>query len=193
VLLKDKCGLITGAASGMGQAAASLFAAHGARIMCADIDLNGAQNTARAASAVEAYACALDVSDKVQCQTAVKQTVDRFGRIDFLAHFAGIWDGRNTADIEEEHWDRIIDVNLKGSFLIAQAVEPIMIKRPDRSGRLPHRPRRRQCRRAALCCLKGRRCRAWTCVGAPYGRSRYYGQHHQSGACREQNDGWLAG
>ena len=108
MLLKDKCGLITGAASGMGQAAASLFAAHGARIMCADIDLNGAQNTARAASAVEAYACALDVSDKVQCQTAVKQTVDRFGRIDFLAHFAGIWDGRNTADIEEEHWDRKI-------------------------------------------------------------------------------------
>jgi NAD(P)-dependent dehydrogenase (short-subunit alcohol dehydrogenase family) len=128
VLLKDKCGLITGAASGMGRAAASLFASHGARVMCADLDLDGARKTAEAASIVEAHACGLDVSDKAQCQQAVKQTVDRFGRVDFLAHFAGIWDGRNTADIEEEHWDRIIDVNLKGSFLIAQAVEPVMVK-----------------------------------------------------------------
>jgi NAD(P)-dependent dehydrogenase (short-subunit alcohol dehydrogenase family) len=134
VLLKNRCGLITGAASGMGAAAALLFASHGARVMCADVDLSGAQETAKAASAVEAHACALDVSNKAQCQDAVKQTVDRFGRIDFLAHFAGIWDGRNTADIEEEHWDRIIDVNLKGSFLISQAVEPVMIK--QRYGRI---------------------------------------------------------
>jgi NAD(P)-dependent dehydrogenase (short-subunit alcohol dehydrogenase family) len=127
VLLQGKCGLITGAASGMGHAAAILFAAHGARVMCADIDLDGATRAAAAASA-DADALSLDISDKAQCRTAVADTLERFGRIDFLAHFAGIWDGRNTADIGEDHWDSIIDINLKGSFLIVQAVEPVMIR-----------------------------------------------------------------
>ena len=53
--------------------------------------------------------------------------VRSFGRIDFLVHFAGIWDGRNTAEIEEEDWDRILNVNLKGSFLMCQAVAPVMV------------------------------------------------------------------
>jgi NAD(P)-dependent dehydrogenase (short-subunit alcohol dehydrogenase family) len=128
VILKGKCGLVTGAASGMGRAAAVLFAREGARIMCADINIDGARQAAKSASAVDADAVALDVSNKAQCQAAVKATCDRFGRMDFLAHFAGIWDGRNTAEIDEEDWDRIIDVNLKGSFLIAQAAEPTMIE-----------------------------------------------------------------
>lgn len=126
VLLRDKCGLITGAASGMGHAAAILFAAHGARVMCADIDLAGAKTTAKAVAGADALA--LDVADRVQCVAAVAKTVERFGRVDFLAHFAGVWDGRNTAEIDEEHWDRVIDINLKGSFLIAQAVEPVMVR-----------------------------------------------------------------
>jgi NAD(P)-dependent dehydrogenase (short-subunit alcohol dehydrogenase family) len=125
VLLQGKCGLVTGAASGMGRAASILFAAHGARVMCTDIDADGAARTAAASGADSA---ALDVVSKEQCRNVVKATVERFDRIDFLAHFAGIWDGRNTADIEEDHWDRIVDINLKGSFLIAQAVEPMMIR-----------------------------------------------------------------
>ena len=129
MLLQGKSGIVTGAASGMGRAAAVMFAREGARVMCADIDNDGAKETAAVITAfgTEALAAPLDVSKKAQCNGVVKTTSDRFGRIDFLAHFAGIWDGRNTADIEEEHWDRIIDVNLKGSFLICQAVEPTMI------------------------------------------------------------------
>lgn len=128
MLLQGKCGLITGAASGMGYAAAVLFAKHGARVMCTDIDIDGARRAAAASSPIEAYALSLDVSDRKQCQTVVAETAKRFGRIDFLAHFAGIWDGSNTQDIDEELWDRVIDINLKGSFLIAQAVEPVMIE-----------------------------------------------------------------
>ncbi len=126
MLLQGKYGLVTGAASGMGRAAAMLFAQHGARVMCADIDLDGAQKTAAAIAG--GVAATLDVARKAQCQAVAEATAERFGRIDFLAHFAGIWDGRNTAEIDEEHWDRIVDVNLKGSFLMAQAVEPIMVR-----------------------------------------------------------------
>ena len=129
MLLQGKSGLVTGAASGMGRAAALLFAKEGARVMCADIDETGARETAGMLSAngVESASAVLDVSRKDQCAAIVAKTAARFGRVDFLAHFAGIWDGRNTADIDEESWDRIIDVNLKGSFLIAQAVEPVMV------------------------------------------------------------------
>lgn len=124
MLLQGKCGLITGAASGMGYAAARLFASNGARVMCTDIDFDGAKR----AAADPADALGLDVSSKKQCESVVAETKERFGRIDFLAHFAGIWDGRDTRDIDEQLWDRIIDVNLKGSFLIVQAVEPVMIE-----------------------------------------------------------------
>lgn len=130
MLLKGKYGIVTGAAGGMGRAAVELFAREGAGIMCADIDGDGAAKAAASVAALSqrALSAALDVSSKSQCCEVVKATVDAFERIDFLAHFAGIWDGRNTAEIEEEHWDRILDVNLKGSFLVCQAVVPVMIR-----------------------------------------------------------------
>ncbi len=112
----------------MGRAAAILFASEGARVMCADLDAGGARQTAdtAAASGVDTASACLDVASKTQCEAVARETLDRFGRIDFLAHFAGVWDGRDTAEIDEAHWDRVVDVNLKGSFLICQAVAPAM-------------------------------------------------------------------
>jgi NAD(P)-dependent dehydrogenase (short-subunit alcohol dehydrogenase family) len=112
----------------MGRAAAILFAGEGARVMCADLDAGGARQTAdtAAASGVDTGSACLDVARKTQCEAVARETLDRFGRIDFLAHFAGVWDGRDTAEIDEAHWDRVVDVNLKGSFLICQAVAPAM-------------------------------------------------------------------
>lgn len=130
MLIKGKVGIITGAASGMGRAASGLFAREGAQILCADVNAEGAAETAKTVTAAggAAAAAALDIGDRKSCDAAVRQAVDRFGRVDFLANFGGVWDGRDTAEIDEEHWDRILDINLKGTFLICQAVAPVMIK-----------------------------------------------------------------
>lgn len=133
MLLEGKAGIITGAASGMGRAAADLFVQHGARVVCADINLEGAQDVAKRLGG-EAVGCRLDLSDRASCQDAVKVTLAKYGKVDFLANFGGVWDGRNTAEIEDAHWARIMDVNLKGSFLICQAAAPAMTQ--QRGGRI---------------------------------------------------------
>ncbi|MGH9421087.1 MAG: SDR family NAD(P)-dependent oxidoreductase [Thermoanaerobaculia bacterium] len=131
--MKGKSGIITGAARGMGRAASELFASEGAQVVCADVDMERAQGTAKKLG-IAGLAVKLDISSRADCAAAVKAATDKFGRIDFLANFGGVWDGRNTADIEDEHWDRIMDVNLKGTFQICQAVAPEMIK--QKSGRM---------------------------------------------------------
>ena len=125
MLLQGKSGIITGAARGMGRAASELFAQEGAQVVCCDVDLEGAQAVARKIGPA-AIAAKLDLSRRTDCAAAAKATTSKFGRIDFLVNFGGVWDGRNTAEIEDEHWDRIMDVNLKGAFQICQAVSAIM-------------------------------------------------------------------
>jgi NAD(P)-dependent dehydrogenase (short-subunit alcohol dehydrogenase family) len=129
VLIRGKSGIVTGAASGMGRAASALFAKEGSRVVCADFDLDGASEVSKSitASGGEALPIRLDLGDKRSCQEVADKSVERFGRIDFLANFGGVWDGRGIAEIEDEHWDRVLNVNLKGSFMISQAVAPVMI------------------------------------------------------------------
>ncbi len=127
MLLQGKSGIITGAAGGMGRAASELFAQEGAQVVCCDVNLEGAQAVANKIG-TNAVAVELDLSKRSDCAAAAKTAIDKFGRIDFLANFGGVWDGRNTAEIQDEHWDRIMDVNLKGTFQICQAVAPKMIE-----------------------------------------------------------------
>lgn len=133
MLLQGKSGIITGAARGMGRAASELFTREGAQVVCADVDLAGAQTVAKSLGSM-AIASRLDVSSRDDCAATVKAATDKFGRIDFLVNFGGVWDGRNTAEIDDEHWDRIMDVNLKGAFQICQAVSAIMTK--QKQGRM---------------------------------------------------------
>ncbi len=133
MLLQGKSGIITGAASGMGRAACELFVREGARVVCADVNSKGAQDVARSLGAA-AIATSLDISSREACAAAVKIAVDTFGKVDFLVNFGGVWDGRNIAEIEDTHWDHILDVNLKGVFQICQAVTPVMIK--QKAGRM---------------------------------------------------------
>src|SRR5581483_741475 len=109
MLLQGKSGIITGAARGMGRAASELFAQEGAHVVCCDVDHDGAQAVARKIGTA-AIGAKLDLSKRNECAAAVKGAVDKFGRVDFLVNFGGVWDGRNTAEIEDEHWDRIMDV-----------------------------------------------------------------------------------
>ena len=133
MLLQGKSGIVTGAARGMGRAASELFARAGAHLVCADIDLNGAQAVA-ASLGSHAIGIKLDLSSRSDCVATVNASTDKFGRLDFLVNFGGIWDGRNTAEIGDEHWDLIMDVNLKGTFLICQAASAVMMK--QKQGRI---------------------------------------------------------
>jgi 3-oxoacyl-[acyl-carrier protein] reductase len=136
LLIEGKFGLVTGAAGGMGRAAALLFAREGASVACAGPNL---VRVAQVASEIgdcggHAIPIKLDVRDRDSCQAAVRVAAEKFGRIDFLANFAGVWDGRDTEQVENADWNEIVDVNLKGSFLICQAVTPRMTA--QRSGRI---------------------------------------------------------
>ncbi|HEV8259773.1 MAG TPA: SDR family NAD(P)-dependent oxidoreductase [Burkholderiales bacterium] len=136
MLLKEKVGIVTGAASGMGREAVMLFAEEGARVVCADRDLAGAQKAARQASDSGPDSLALEVDIVTQASTrrVAEETIRRFGRIDFLVNYAGVWDPAGIDEIDDARWDRILDVNLKGTFFMCQAVAPAMIA--QRYGRI---------------------------------------------------------
>jgi len=127
--LKGKAILVTGAGSGIGRACAELFAGEGGRVVVADINGPAAEAVAAGirASGAEAVAVAGDVSVAADALRMVRATVESFGRIDVLHSNAGI--PSIVASIEllaEDDWDRLIDVNLKGTYLLARAAVPLM-------------------------------------------------------------------
>ncbi len=117
--LTDKVVLITGAASGMGAACAKLFADAGAKVLVVDLNADLARETAAQANAGEPLVG--DVSDSAFCDRAVATAVERHGRLDVLVNAAGIIlraDADNTSDAA---WQRMLDVNVNGSFFMARA------------------------------------------------------------------------
>ena len=123
--LTGKTAVITGAASGIGGAVAQAFAKKGVRI--AIIDLNEAAAEAKAASLPAADAFACNVSDPAQVEATVAAVIRAFGRIDILVNSAGIVDLAPAEELSVAAWQRTIDVNLTGSFLMTQAVGRRMI------------------------------------------------------------------
>lgn len=120
--LDGKVALITGSASGIGEACATLFAGEGAQIASADISADGAVRTAAMVTEAggEAIAVSGDVTSKTECERMVSETVARFGSVDILVNSAGITPRYVPADLPfDEKWDRVIDVNLKGSMLMS--------------------------------------------------------------------------
>jgi len=130
--LRGKTALVTGAASGIGAAIAGALAAKGVRV--AVVDLNAEAATARAAALQDSIACACNVADPASVAKAVAQVRAGFGRIDILVNSAGIVDLAPAEDISLQAWQRTMDVNLTGSFLVAQEVGRVMIA--QRSGRI---------------------------------------------------------
>ncbi|HTY55013.1 MAG TPA: SDR family NAD(P)-dependent oxidoreductase [Candidatus Binataceae bacterium] len=130
--LANKIALITGAGSGLGRAAARLFASEGAAIAAADIDLDAANQTAAEINAAGGKAIALrvDVSNEAEVRQMVNATLERLGVPDVLYNNAGTI-GRSDflANMEAEMFDRVIAVNLRGVFLGLKHTLPHMARR----------------------------------------------------------------
>jgi 3-oxoacyl-[acyl-carrier protein] reductase len=139
--LQNKVTVITGAAHGIGKAYARRFAEEGAHVVIADIDSAGGQTAAKALieSGFSAWARATDVRNYLNVEGLMRETADRFGRIDVLLNNAAIyvtqklWKGP-VEDLDLAEWDRVIEVNLKGVFLCSKAAIPIM--KQQRSGKI---------------------------------------------------------
>lgn len=133
LLLDGKVAVITGGAglNGLGYATARMLAAHGARIAILDL---AQANPSGAAEALGPQHIGLvaDVTDKASCQAAADEIVQRLGRIDVLVNNAGITQPIKTLDITDANYDAVLDVSLRGTLHMSQAVIPSM--RSQKSG-----------------------------------------------------------
>jgi NAD(P)-dependent dehydrogenase (short-subunit alcohol dehydrogenase family) len=118
--LQGRTYIVTGSAQGIGEACARRLAAEGANVALWDIADEAGQRLAAALSSARYFHC--DVSRKAEVDAALAATLAAFGRLDGLVNNAGIFRAAPFLDITEADWDAVLDVNLKGSFLVGQAV-----------------------------------------------------------------------
>jgi 3-oxoacyl-[acyl-carrier protein] reductase len=127
-LLENRVAVVTGAAQGIGLAIATTFANHGASVVIADVNAEGAQ-TARVRLeqlGVKALALAVDVREPEQIRQMVETAVSQLGGLDILVNNAGITRDATMRKMTLENWQLVIDVHLKGTFLGTQAAAAIM-------------------------------------------------------------------
>ena len=131
--LAGKVALITGAASGQGRAAARLFAQEGAKVVVADVAVEGGEETVRLVKETggEASFVAMDVSQSADVERGVRLAVQTYGGLHVLYNNAAIWRrgfDNLVTDLTEEAWEKIISVNLKGVYLCCKYGIPELIK-----------------------------------------------------------------
>jgi NAD(P)-dependent dehydrogenase (short-subunit alcohol dehydrogenase family) len=132
--LNQRVAVVTGAAQGIGAACARAFAAEGAHVVVSDVNELGGVALVRdiAADGGTAIFCRADVGDKRDAERLVAHAAEHFGRLDVLVNNAGIVHAAEFVDLAEEDFDRVLRVNLKGSFLCAQAAVRQMLAQPPR-------------------------------------------------------------
>ncbi|MFQ5931017.1 MAG: SDR family NAD(P)-dependent oxidoreductase [Nitrospiraceae bacterium] len=127
--LRDKVAIVTGGSQGIGEAVCRAYGREGAKVVVVnhrkpELGQKVAEDIVKDGGAAVARRC--DVSKKAEVDSLAKNVVDQFGTVDILVANAGIMINKQIEDYTEEDWDTTIDVNLKGVFLICQAVVPIM-------------------------------------------------------------------
>ncbi|MBI5743339.1 MAG: 3-oxoacyl-[acyl-carrier-protein] reductase [Elusimicrobia bacterium] len=135
--LDGKTALITGAARGIGLEIALVFAAEGASVAVADLSAEEASAAARdiaARTGARTLGLALNVAAEADCENAVAETEKAFGKLDILVNNAGITKDNLVLRMKEADFSAVMDVNLKGSFLMAKAAAKQMLK--ARAGRI---------------------------------------------------------
>ncbi|MEE8325148.1 MAG: SDR family NAD(P)-dependent oxidoreductase [Candidatus Humimicrobiaceae bacterium] len=131
MLLKDKIAIVTGGARGIGRAICHEYSKEGADIILGDIDIDKAKKTSKELEDLfnrKCIAVKLDISNRKNVEEVIGETINIFGKIDILVNNAAIFFEEYIVDMKEEQWDRLMDINLKGTYLCSQAVGRHMIK-----------------------------------------------------------------
>ena len=128
--LEGRVAIVTGASRGIGEAIALELAANGATVMVCSTTMEGSQATVRQIEALggRAKAFAVDVSSGAEADELVKATIAEFGRVDILVNNAGITRDGLLMRMTDEDWDKVLAVNLKGTFNFTRAVSRPMMK-----------------------------------------------------------------
>jgi len=132
----DKVAIVTGAGQGIGEAIALNLAAAGARVVVNDLNPDRAQRVAEAirVSGGDGIAVTADISNKFQCARLVEETRLKYGSIDFLVNNAAVEPVASVLKMDEWEWDRCLNVNLKGVFLMSQLCGRVMADENAESG-----------------------------------------------------------
>ncbi|HNB27231.1 MAG TPA: SDR family oxidoreductase [Alphaproteobacteria bacterium] len=129
--LQDRVALVIGAARGIGEGIAQRFAEEGAKVVVADAEVEAGKATA---ARLKGRFVAVDISRKADAERAVAETLAAHGKLDILVQNAGIYPWTLIENTDPDEWDKVLAVNLKGTFLAAQAALPHMKAR--KSGRM---------------------------------------------------------
>lgn len=124
----DKNALVTGAGSGIGRETALRLAREGARVLVTDLDLDAAEETVALieSEAGVGLAASVDVRDRAQVRAAVALAESAWGALHLLVNNAGVVTNHSFADLTEDAWDFVFDINLKGQWLVAQEAAPLI-------------------------------------------------------------------
>ena len=120
--------VVTGAARGIGAGTAKRFADEGASVAVLDLDEQAAAASAEALGAAKALGIACDVADAASVDSAVSRVVDELGRVDILVNNAGVTRDNLLFKMSEDDWDTVMNVHLRGSFLMSRAVQKHMVE-----------------------------------------------------------------
>lgn len=126
----DRVVLVSGAASGIGRATAERFAHEGASLLCVDLQAEALEETQKscAAAGIQVESAVCDVSDSEAIDQLIQQCVARFGKLDVMCNIAGILRMDHTHELELEAWNKVLQVNLTGTFLMCKAALPHLIE-----------------------------------------------------------------